>query len=510
MTEFGSYEILETVARGSTGTVYRARHRDIGRFAAIKELSPQLRAVPGLVHRFRSEAMTLASLDDEHVVAVYDFVEEGDRVWIAEEWVDGVTVTALLRAHGRLTAEQSLGVLRGALLGLAHAHDRNLVHRDFGPANILADRAGTSKLVDFGLAAPVGGTGACGTPAFMSPEAARGGPVAKTSDVYSAAAVLFSLLSGRMPFPERSAEEVMRAQIEQPAPALIGHGPAMADLVAEAMSKDQGARPPDARAFLARLEEAARQRYGGDWLKRASIAGLVTALGGTGAAVVTAASTVGAAAASNASAATVFIDARATTGGVATAARRASRFSRKWMIGAGVIAAAAVAIPIAAVSLNSDNTKKPTANGPAVVDAGPATTTASTSSTTTVSQFRYRSVITKISGLSVDVVGQVFTGTWTLRSRCDAAGVCATVVSPGGSGGQFALPPTGPWRRSGTEYIRCPRVDKPQKLVFSQVLTVERGPDGTPTALKGTGHQVSTGCGPSRTVTDYVATVVPM
>ncbi|PZS28375.1 MAG: serine/threonine protein kinase, partial [Pseudonocardiales bacterium] len=216
MTEFGSYEILETVAQGSTGTVYRARHRDIGRFAAIKELSPQLRAVPGLVQRFRSEAQTLASLDDEHVVAVYDFVEEGDRVWIAEEWVDGVTITALLMAHGRLTAEQSLGVLRGALLGLAHAHDRNLVHRDFAPANILADHAGTSKLVDFGLAAPIGGTGACGTPAFMSPEAARGGPVGKSSDVYSAAAVLFSLLSGRMPFPARSVDEVMRAQIEQP------------------------------------------------------------------------------------------------------------------------------------------------------------------------------------------------------------------------------------------------------------------------------------------------------
>jgi eukaryotic-like serine/threonine-protein kinase len=277
MAAFGSYDVLEIVAVSSTGIIYRARHREIGRLAAIKELSEQLRAVPGLLDRFRSEAPTLASLDDDHVVAVFDFVEEPDRVWIAEEWVDGVTIAGLLVAGRQLSAEQSLGVLRGALLGLAHAHDRNLVHRDFSPANIVTDEAGTAKLLDFGLAAPVGGTGVCGTPAYMSPEAVRGEAVSKSSDVYSAAAVLYTMLSGRPPFSAVSVEAVLRAQVAKPPPLLAGHGSALAKLVSAGLAKDPAARPADARAFVYRLEDAAQQRYGVTWLERASIAGMASA-----------------------------------------------------------------------------------------------------------------------------------------------------------------------------------------------------------------------------------------
>ncbi|PZS18884.1 MAG: hypothetical protein DLM57_05130 [Pseudonocardiales bacterium] len=370
MVVFGSYEVLETVAVGSTGTVYRARHREIGRLAAIKELSRQLLAVPGLLERFRAEAQTLASLDDEHVVAVFDFVEEPARVWIAEEWVDGVTVAALLASSGRLSAEQSLGVLRGALLGLAHAHERDLVHRDFAPANILADRGGTSKLVDFGLAAPVGGTGVCGTPAFMSPEACRGAAVGKASDVYSAAAVLFHLLSGRVPFPAPTADAVLQAHLAQAPPALAGHGPALGELVAQSMAKDPAARPADARAFLDRLEYAAGKRYGPDWLARSSIAGLVTAAG-TGAAVLAAGSAGTAAGTAASTAATVFTDAATTTGTAATAAtgtaataatgtatRRLSRLPRRWIGAAAAAVVLAIAIPVTAIALRGGSSHK--------------------------------------------------------------------------------------------------------------------------------------------------------
>lgn len=449
MVEFGSYEVLETVAVGSTGTIYRARHRDIDRMAAIKELSAQLRAVPGLVQRFRAEAQMLASLDDEHIVAVFDFVEEPDRVWIAEEWVDGVTIAALLAAFGRLTAEQSLGVLRGALLGLAHAHDRNLVHRDFSPANILADRAGTSKLVDFGLAAPVGGTGVCGTPAYMSPEAARGAPVGKSSDVYSAAAVLFSLLSGRLPFPAPSAAAMLHAHLEQSPPALSGHGPAMAELVAQAMAKDPAARPPDARAFLARLEEAARQRYGADWLERASIAGLVSAAGAGAAAVVAVTSTAGAAgsAASAAQpAATAFVTAQAATGAAVTTARRASRFSRGGMIGAGVAVAAVVGIAIAATALSGND---PVKGKPDSVLAGQGPTTggaasnavSSPSTSPTIAptlselapngKYRITTVITS-TNIPGEKVGPTGTRIWTMTFTCRARSCSGTVSSTSG------------------------------------------------------------------------------
>ena len=159
MKTFGLYEVLDLVAVGSTGTVYRAQHSELTRVAAIKELHPEMRDLPGLLERLRAEAQLLAELDNPHLVAIYDYVEDADSAWIAEEWVEGSSLEAILIAHRQLTPEQSLGVLRGALIGLASAHERGVVHRDIAPTNILADMAGTSKLVDFGLAAQVGRSG---------------------------------------------------------------------------------------------------------------------------------------------------------------------------------------------------------------------------------------------------------------------------------------------------------------------------------------------------------------
>jgi serine/threonine-protein kinase len=111
----------------------------------------------------------------------------------------------------------------------------------------------------------------------MSPEVARGEPAGKTGDVYSAAAVLFLLLTGQPPFPAPDAATVMRRHIEEPAPALSGHGPELAALVARCLSKDPSDRPPDAAAMLAELEDAARRRYGAAWLSRSGLAALVLA-----------------------------------------------------------------------------------------------------------------------------------------------------------------------------------------------------------------------------------------
>lgn len=280
MAVFEGFDVLTRVAEGSTGVVWQARQRELDRVVAIKELSPRLVSAPGFLDRFRAEAQILAGIDDPHVVAVYDYVESADRAYLVTEWVDGAALAAVLAEHGSLSPEQALGVLRGALTGLARAHDQGLVHRDVSPANILVDRQGVSKLADFGLAAPTGvdGSGAAvGTPAFASPEAARGAAMTPASDVYSAAAVLFVLLTGRPPYPGATVAAVLAGHINGAVPTLAGHGPKLADLLRRAMAKAPAERPPDARAFLAELEEAARDRYGADWLKRSSIAGLVGA-----------------------------------------------------------------------------------------------------------------------------------------------------------------------------------------------------------------------------------------
>ena len=274
-TRFGDYEVMEPVAEGSTGRVFKAWHTGLERVAAIKQLSPALWGRPGL-EQLRSEATVLAGLSHPNIVDLYDFVEEPDQVWLAEQWVDGASLTAILDVHGPLTPEQSVGVVHGAMTGLAHAHHQGVVHRDVSSSNILADLAGTSMLVDFGLAGPAGTeTGAAtGTPAFLSPEAARGDVVGKQGDVYSAAALLYLLLTGRPVF-SGSAPEVVRQHVEADPPRLTGHGSDLEDLVARGLAKDPVSRPQDAGEFLAALEQAARRRFGEGWLERASIAGVV-------------------------------------------------------------------------------------------------------------------------------------------------------------------------------------------------------------------------------------------
>ena len=460
---FGLYEVLQRVAAGSTGTVYLARHSELGRLAAVKELNASVRTEPGLLERFRGEAEVLAGLDDPHIVAVYDYVEEPDRAWIAEEWVDGSSLQAMLATHGRLTPEQSLGVLHGALTGLAYAHDRGLVHRDIAPTNILADMAGTSKLVDFGLAAPIGQTGACGTPAYVSPEAARGDAVDKRSDVYSAAAVLFTLLVGRPPFPSRDSAEALRHHIEDPAPALDDHGDALRDLTARALDKDPDARPADARAFLNELEQAAEQRYGAGWLARASIAGIVAAGGGT---LATAAA--GGAAVSQA-ADTIVVSTAATQTGEAVAQTTAAVASKGKYVGAGLAAAAVVVAVVVFAATRGSTTDVVPASAPgsaSPVAASPSASSASPSSTALPApafsgQYALTSVVTGNTAPGVFykldkalVVGYTSTATWTVTPNCPTGTCAATAKSSSGSTYPFTYK-DGVWSGRLVQNVRC-------------------------------------------------------
>lgn len=372
--EFGSYEVLERIAIGSTATVYKARHRELGQLAAIKELVDQLRESPRALQRFRAEAHILAGFDNPHIVTVYDFVEEPGRFWIAEEWVDGISIDALLAHAGSLAPEQCLGVLRGALLGLAYAHGRGVVHGDVAPNNIIADRAGTSKLVDFGVSAPIGSAEVYGTPAFMSPEAVRGAPLNPAGDVYSAGAVLYLLLAGRPVFPANTIGEVLGDHLNTPPPALSGHGRGLAALVADSLAKDPQARPRDAAEFLRRLEEGATENYGAGWLERASIAGpVLAALGGaagTGAGIGMASG--GSSAAPAPVGAPVLAQSPITTG-AAVAARRNFWRSPGGLVSGGVLVAgvAAAVVLVAATGSGGDPGHSPEAAPPLVPSSGP-------------------------------------------------------------------------------------------------------------------------------------------
>jgi hypothetical protein len=277
--QLGRYRIDGTLGEGATGTVYLGTHPDLGRSVAIKELAPNLVGDPAFLERFRIEAQTMARLDHPNCVKVYDFFETAEGAYLVSEYVHGASLRKVQEKAGRLTPEQSLGVLKGALSGLAYAHGLGLVHRDIKPENLLADAEGVSKLADFGLAVFHSGPGAAGglmgTPAYISPEAATGGTVDQRADIYSAGCMLFEFLCGRIPFTASNALAMTRQHIADPVPDPRRVNPELPDgvalMVMKAMAKDPEDRQQSADLFLAELEAAAVEGYGEDWEDRSSI-----------------------------------------------------------------------------------------------------------------------------------------------------------------------------------------------------------------------------------------------
>ncbi|MFN2464815.1 MAG: serine/threonine-protein kinase [Candidatus Dormibacteria bacterium] len=286
MTDLANYEVLGTLGTGATGTVYLARETALDREVALKELSPALAGDPGFLERFRAEARIMASLDHPNCVRVFDFIEEEGRAVLVSEYVRGASLRQVADHEGHLTPEQSLGVLKGALSGLAYAHGRGLVHRDIKPDNLLADGEGVSKLADFGQALVASGPGAAGgmpagSPAYMSPEMITGGRVDLRSDIYALGAVLFEFLTGRAPYTGDNSLAVMRKHTNDPVPdprALNSALPeGVGQLVTRAMAKDPNDRQHTAEQFIDELEAAAVAGYGADWEKRSSIKRAVAA-----------------------------------------------------------------------------------------------------------------------------------------------------------------------------------------------------------------------------------------
>ncbi|MGI8609246.1 MAG: serine/threonine-protein kinase [Candidatus Dormibacteria bacterium] len=281
--DFGKYHLLAEVGRGGTGVVYLAVDPDLDRSVAIKVLGASMIGIPGFLDRFRAEAAVMARVEHPNCVRVFDVTADAAHGYLVMEYVDGASLREVLRQSSRLTPEQALEVLRGALSGLGHMHDLGVVHRDVKPENVLCDRMGISKLADFGLAVPTGtgeGGEMFGSPNYMSPELVRGGSPDARTDVYSCGAMLYELLTGVAPYAGGDARAVMRQHLAAPPPdprAVRAELPqAVADLVTAAMAKDPAARPASAKEFADQLEGVATAAYGKDWRNRGALLRLVS------------------------------------------------------------------------------------------------------------------------------------------------------------------------------------------------------------------------------------------
>ena len=262
------YTGVKALGSGGFGEVVLARHDGSGRQVAIKYLRRDLLADERFAAMFRGEAAVLASVEDPHVVRLYEYVESAGGAAIVMELVDGVSLRQILARHGATTAEAALVVLRGSLLGLAAAHARGVVHRDYKPDNVLVDGDGASKLTDFGIAARAGDRSARGgTLAYAPPEQFGGGPASPAGDVYAATATFFECLTGQPPFRGETAAALMYQHMAEPVPVEAVPEP-LRPLIAAGMAKQPAGRPADAAAFAAALDQVAAQAYGPRWYQR--------------------------------------------------------------------------------------------------------------------------------------------------------------------------------------------------------------------------------------------------
>ncbi|MGH3187068.1 MAG: protein kinase domain-containing protein [Streptosporangiaceae bacterium] len=262
------YTEVKTLGSGGFGEVVLARHDASGVLVAIKYLRPELLADPEFAAMFRSEAAVLASVADPNVVRLYEYVESPSGAAIVMELVDGVALREILARQGQTTAEAALVVLQGSLLGLAAAHRRGVVHRDYKPENVLVNAQGASKLTDFGIAARAGDRAmAAGTLAYAPPEQFGGGPATPSGDVYAATATFYECLTGRPPFSGDTAERLMHQHLAEPVPLEPVPGP-LRPLIEAGMAKDPGRRPADAAALVTGLRTMAAGAYGPDWEQR--------------------------------------------------------------------------------------------------------------------------------------------------------------------------------------------------------------------------------------------------
>ena len=262
------YTELKRIGSGGFGDVVLARHDASGTLAAIKYLHQDLLADPEFAEMFRDEATVLASLDDPNIVRLYEYVESPAGAAIVMELIGGVSLREILKFHGKTTAEAALVVLRGSLLGLAAAHRRGVVHRDYKPENVLVNGDGISKLTDFGIAARAGDQAiAAGSLLYAAPEQMAGAPASPAGDIYAATATFYECLTGRPPFTGDTAEMLLRQHRSDPVPVDPLPAP-LRSLVTAGMAKDPARRPTDATTFGAELNAAATGAYGRNWHDR--------------------------------------------------------------------------------------------------------------------------------------------------------------------------------------------------------------------------------------------------
>ncbi|WP_212830693.1 protein kinase [Catellatospora sp. TT07R-123] len=264
MTLGGRYELAALIARGGMGEVWAADDTVLGRRVAVKVLLPNLAADPGFSARFRAEARAMAALSHPGIVEIYDYGQADGIAYLVMQFVEGESLSALVRRGGALERGYALRLMAQAARAIHAAHRQGIVHRDVKPANLLLRADGRLALTDFGIARIVAGDRLTatdeiqGTASYLAPEQVTGEDVGPATDVYALGVVAYELLTGKRPFTGDSPLSVALQHVHDDPPPLPPGIPALArTLVERALAKEPADRWPTAAAFADAAESAA-------------------------------------------------------------------------------------------------------------------------------------------------------------------------------------------------------------------------------------------------------------
>lgn len=269
-SQIGEFHLLRRLGRGGMAEVWLAEQVTLKRNVALKLLRPELMEDETYVKRFQTEAKAAAGLNHPNIVQVYTVGAEKGQHFIAQEYVHGQTLKALLKRRGPLDVNVALPIMRQVASALQTAAERGIVHRDIKPENIMLTRKGEAKVADFGLAQLQGGERlnltqegmTMGTPLYMSPEQVSGGKVDQRSDLYSFGVTCYHMLAGRPPFEGENAVSIAVKHLHEPPEPLTDVRPdlppAVCHLVHKMMAKDPSDRYASAQALLTDVRRIAK------------------------------------------------------------------------------------------------------------------------------------------------------------------------------------------------------------------------------------------------------------
>lgn len=266
MSDSKNIKIIQTIASGGTAVMYKAVQTSLDRIVAVKRLHKHLTDDENFTRRFILEAKAAASLDHPNIVRVIDFGKEEHGYQMVMEFVEGETLKDVLDRWRPIRHDLALAIVHQILLGLEHAHEKGIVHRDIKPGNVMMTKLGEVKIADFGLAkltqashSHTADNSILGTPLYMSPEQAFGESVDQRSDLFSLGTVLYELLTGVQPFASDNYMGVIQNIISKELESVrANHSEIPTEveaIVAKALTRDVDYRFASAHEFREAIED---------------------------------------------------------------------------------------------------------------------------------------------------------------------------------------------------------------------------------------------------------------